>query len=95
MQFDMQRWEYEAFVYDWGGSSLEIRRSGARRDLTWSGMWSYFNELGDIGWEMLSATSIADARWGNVDSNTTRMLFVFKRLKAAESAAVDVDARVS
>jgi hypothetical protein len=75
----MDTWEYEAYVYDWGSGQLEIRREGRKRGLTWAGMWTHFNELGAQGWEMLSASPVSDARWGNPDSNTTRMLFVFKR----------------
>lgn len=29
-----------------------------------------------------AATSVSDARWGNAESNTTLMLFIFKRRKA-------------
>lgn len=89
----MDRWEYEAYIYDWGSSALEIRRSGQRQDLSWTGMWAYFNGLGGEGWELVSATSVSDARWGNAENNTTRMLFVFKRRKtdrlAAEPAPVE------
>lgn len=83
----MDRWEYEAFIYDWGSGALEIRREGRKRELTWAGMWSYFDELGGDGWELVSATGVSDARWGNPESNTTRMLFVFKRRKAYSTAA--------
>jgi hypothetical protein len=75
----VDRWQYEAFIYDWGSGHLEVRHEGRTRELTWTGMWSYFDELGAQGWELVSATSVADARWGNPESNTTRMLFVFKR----------------
>ena len=77
----MDRWEYEAYIYDWGSSHLEVRRDGRKRELTWAGMWAYFDELGGDGWELVSATSVSDARWGNPESNTTRMLFVFTRRK--------------
>jgi hypothetical protein len=83
----MEKWEYEAYIYDWGAGELEVRRSGLKQGLTWAGMWNYFNDLGEEGWEMLSATSIADARWGNPDSNTTRMLFAFKRRKPHSTSA--------
>jgi hypothetical protein len=82
----MEQWEYDAYIYDWGTSQLEVRRSGTKRALTWTGMWAHFNELGDQGWEMITATPVSDARWGNPDSNTTRMLFVFKRRRALSSS---------
>ena len=85
----MDRWEYEAFIYDWGSSALEIRRSGQRQELSWPGMWTYFNELGEEGWELVSATSVSDARWGNAENNTTRMLFAFKRRKAPNAAEAE------
>ena len=83
----MERWEYDAYIYDWGSGHLEVRRDGRKRELTWVGMWAHFDELGDDGWELVSATSVSDARWGNAESNTTRMLFAFKRRKANTSAA--------
>ena len=84
----MDAWEYEAYIYDWSSSQLEIRRGGQRQELTWAGMWDFFNELGARRWEMVAATSVSDARWGNPESNTTRMLFVFKRHRPAEPPSV-------
>ena len=84
----MDRWEYDAYIYDWGSGALDVRRGGRKRELTWAGMWSYFDELGADRWEMLSASPIADARWGNAESNTTRMLFVFKRRREDADAEV-------
>ena len=83
----MDRWEYEAYIYDWGSGHLEVRREGRKRELTWAGMWAHFDELGDDGWELVSASPVADARWGNPDNSTTRMLFVFKRRRAYTTAA--------
>ena len=79
----MPRWEYEAYVYDRGSSQLKIRRGGQKREPTWAGMWAHFDELGAAGWEMISAIWVSDARRGNPEGNTTRMLFAFERRRAA------------
>lgn len=71
----MDRWEYTSYVAEvYGGIKLANDQK-----LNWVEMWEHFNQLGRQGWEMLSATPIAEFKLLTPNGVTTSMLFVFRR----------------
>lgn len=75
---EKERWEYAQFVYNWKQGVMDV---GNNKRLHWPQVWELFNEMGNDGWEMVTASSVSTAMMGHAAGDTNHMLFIMKRRK--------------
>lgn len=73
-----ERWEYARFLYNWKQDFMDV---GNNKKIRWPQVWDLFNEMGNDGWEMVTATPLSTAAFGHAAGDTNQLLFILKRRK--------------